>query len=54
MMEGIHPVRLKLLEKVKKHLRPTLISRKGGVSLDMLNKDYADLMGEGRAFLSVS
>eukprot|EP00092_Neocalanus_flemingeri_P098273 GFUD01125307.1.p1 GENE.GFUD01125307.1~~GFUD01125307.1.p1 ORF type:complete len:101 (-),score=34.42 GFUD01125307.1:98-400(-) len=39
-----------LLERVRKNLRPTLISQKGGVSLERLNKDYSELMGEGIPF----
>jgi len=37
---------LKLLDRVKRNLKPTLISRKGGVSLDELNRDYEELNGE--------
>jgi len=36
----------KLLDRVKRNLKPTLISRKGGVSLDELNRDYEELNGE--------
>jgi len=43
-------VKDKLLEKVKRNLRPTLISQKGGVSLERLNMDYSELMGEGIPF----
>ena len=33
-----------LIEKTKKHLRSVLISEKGGVALDRLEKDYKDLV----------
>ena len=32
------------LEKVKKHLRSVLISEKGGVALDRLERDYKELV----------
>jgi hypothetical protein len=49
-MDSSSQARVKLLERVKKNLRPTLISQKGGVSLDRLNRDYSELMGEGIPF----
>ena len=36
--------RADLIEKTKKHLRSVLISEKGGVALDRLEKDYRDLV----------
>ena len=33
------------IEKTKKHLRSVLISEKGGVALDMLERDYRKLVG---------
>jgi len=38
--------RADLIEKTKKHLRSVLISEKGGVALDRLEKDYRDLVGQ--------
>ena len=32
------------LEKAKKHLRSVLISEKGGVALDRLERDYKELV----------
>ena len=32
------------LEKTKKHLRSVLISEKGGVALDRLERDYKELV----------
>ena len=46
----MNEAQVKLLERVKKNLRPTLISQKGGVTLDRLNRDYSELMGEGIPF----
>jgi len=34
------------LEKTKKHLRSVLISEKGGVALDRLERDYKELVGQ--------
>jgi len=34
------------LEKAKKHLRSVLISEKGGVALDRLERDYKELVGQ--------
>ena len=42
--------RADLIEKTKKHLRSVLISEKGGVALDRLEKDYRDLV----SFFSVA
>ena len=33
-----------LIEKTKKHLRSVLISEKGGVALDRLERDYRELV----------
>ena len=33
------------IEKTKKHLRSVLISEKGGVVLDRLERDYRELVG---------
>ena len=35
---------VKLLEKTKKQLRSVLISEKGGVAADRLERDYRDLV----------
>ena len=35
-----------LIEKTKKHLRSVLISEKGGVALDRLERDYRELVTE--------
>ena len=34
-----------LVEKTKKHLRSVLISEKGGVALDRLERDFRELVG---------
>ena len=36
--------RVEQLEKTKKHLRSVLISEKGGVALDRLERDYKELV----------
>ena len=33
-----------LIEKTKKHLRSVLISEKGGVALDRLDRDFRELV----------
>ena len=35
---------LDLMEKTKKHLRSVLISEKGGVALDKLDRDFGELV----------
>ena len=37
-----------LMEKTKEHLRSVLISEKGGVALDRLERDYRELVSSFR------